>query len=177
MELPLDIQCAPASVQKRYVDMVNDGVAPRFAEMCALQIAPGVKGTDRAFMEGRLNNEQFNKMPKDHARNILTLARRAGINPNGKYYCSGLADKRGPADPMAWVDGAGDVKRVASQRNLTVSGAVEHKGVAQPRPKAPVLSERLTREMMRVEKKSHPTMKQGELRELVQDKYGRKRRN
>jgi hypothetical protein len=177
VELPLEIACAPQSVQAHYIMMVKDGSSPRFAEMCALQIAPAVKGTDRSFMQGRYNNEQLNSMPADHARNMITLAKRAGINPSGKYYAAGLADGRGPADPEAWVDSTADVVRVAKKRNLTVEGAVSHKGIPQPRPKSPILSESLTKEMMQVEKKNHPTMKQGELREMVQEKYGRKRRN
>lgn len=146
------------------------------AEMLALQQPPGVKGGDRAFMEGRYNNQQFDKMPKDHAQNIITLAKRAGINPSGKYYCAGLADGRGVQDPAAWVDGAGDVKRVAEVRNLTVNGAVEHKGEPQPRPKSVRLSKSLTKEMMNVEKKRKPTMKKEELREYVTEKYGRRKK-
>lgn len=177
MEYPLEIEMASREVQKAYKQMIEDGQSPRFAEMCALQIAPGLKGTDRSLMQGRYNNEQFDKMPKDHAQNIIALAKKAGINPNGKYYAAGLADKRGVQDPAAWIDSANDVTSVARKRNLTVEGAVSHKGRKMPRPKSPALSESLTKEMINVEKKKHPTMKQGELREMVQEKYGRKRRN
>lgn len=157
-----------------YARLRSEGHSHKWAEMCALQQPPGTKGTDRAWMQGRYNNQQLDQMPPDHARNILTLARRAGINPNGKYYSSALADKRGPADPSAWVDSTADIKRVAVERNLTVTGAVEHKGIPQPRPKSKPLSERLTREMMAVERRRHPTMKKGELRDMVVEKYGRK---
>jgi len=173
-DLPFDIAAASEEVQEHYIDMLAHGVAPRLAEMLALQQPPGVQGTDRTLMEGRLNNEQFDKMPKDHAQNMITLAKRAGINPTGKYYSAGLADKRGPADPAAWIDSVHDVKRVAAERNLSVTGAVEHKGIPVPRPKSKPLSERLTREMMKAEAKRKPSMKQGELREYVIDKYGRK---
>ena len=174
-DLPFDIQTASGVVQKHYRKMIETGVAPRPAEMLALQSPPAVKGTDRTLMQGRYNNEQFNDMPPDHARNMLTLAKRAGINPNGKYYCAGLADKRGAADPNAWVDSVADVKRVAMERNLTVTGAVSHQGIPQPRPEPKPLSERLTREMMKVEKRRNPTMKKGELREYVISKYSRKK--
>lgn len=177
MEYPLEIKTASLEVQRHYQKMIDDGQSPMFAEMCALQMPPGTKGTDRALMEGRLNNEQFDNMPKDHAQKMLKACKEAGINPNGKWYAAGLADKRGMHDPEAWVDSQADVKRVAAKRNLTVKGAVNHQGRKMPRPKSPVLSERLTKEMMQVEKHSHPTMKQGELREMVQEKYGRKRRN
>jgi hypothetical protein len=113
-------------------------------------------------------------MPVDHARNIVTLANRAGINVSGKYYAGGLADGRGPADPRAWVSGADDIKRVAMERNLTVSGAVDHKGIPVERAKSKPLSDRLTKELMQRERKNHPGMKAGELREMVVSKYGRK---
>lgn len=174
MTLPFDIQNARPEIQQAYIKMVENGVVPRMAEMLALQSPPAVKGTDRALMQGRYNNEQFDAMPPDHARGLLSIARKAGINPSGKYYCSGLADKRGPADPAAWIDSVNDVSKVAAMRNLTVSGAVEHKGVAMPRPKSPPLNEKLVREMMKVEKPNKPTMKKGELREYVIHKYGRK---
>jgi hypothetical protein len=175
-ELPWDIKAAPTDVQAHYRRMIAAGVQPRAAEMFALQQPPGVKGTDRTLMQGRYNNEQFDQMPPDQAKKMLADARKAGINPNGKYYCSGLADKRGAADPGAWIDSVAEVKKVAAMRNLTVTGAVQHQGIPQPRPESQPLSQRLTREMMRVEKKLHPTMKKGELRELVISKYGRKRK-
>lgn len=177
MEYPLDVELAGSHAKKHYLKMIEDGQSPAFAEMCALQQPPGLKGTDRTFMQGRMNNEQFDSMPRDHALRMISEAKAAGINPNGKYYSSGLADKRGVQDPEAWVDSVSDIQKVAEKRNLTVNGAVQHKGRKMPRPKSPVLSERLTKEMMKVEKPRHPTMKQGELREMVQEKYGRKRRN
>jgi hypothetical protein len=175
-DLPWDIQMAGGAVRAHYVKMVADGVSPRAAEMFALQQPPGVKGSDRSLMQGRYNNEQFNEMPPDHAKSMIDQAKKAGVNPNGKYYFAGLADMRGPGDPMAWVDSVGDVKRVAASRNLTVRGAVEHEGIPVPPPKPKQLSESLTREMMKVEKERNPTMKKGELREMVLSKYSRKRK-
>jgi len=177
MEYPYDVESAGEHAKKHYRKMIEDGQTPRFAEMCATQIAPATSGTDRALMQGRLNNEQFDKMPKDQAQKMIKACKEAGINPNGKWYSSGLADKRGVHDPEAWVDSQADVMRVAAKRNLTVKGAVNVQGRKMPRPKSPVLSDRLTKEMMNVEKPNHPTMKQGELKEMVQEKYGRKRRN
>lgn len=173
-DVPKHIIAAGQEAAEMYARLRSDGQSHRWAEMCALQQPPGVKGTDRAWMQGRYNNQQLDQMPPDHARNVVTLAKRAGINPSGKYYAASLADHRGPADPRAWVDSTADVKRVAQERNLSVTGAVEHKGIPQPRPKSKPLSERLTREMMAVERRRNPTIKKGELREMVIDKYGRK---
>lgn len=171
---PKHIQDAGKDAAALYEKLLSEGYSHKWAEMCALQQPPGVSGTDRAYMQGRYNNQQLDSMPPDHARNIVTLAKRAGINPSGKYYASSLADHRGPADPAAWVDSTSDVRRVAIERNLTVSGAVNIKGHQAPRPKSKPLSERLTREMMAVERKKNPGMKKGDLREMVIAKYGRK---
>lgn len=171
-DVPASIRRASPEAQEMYGRLRSEGQSHKWAEMCALQSPPGIKGTDRSYMHGRYNNQQLDGMPADHARNIITLAKRAGINPSGKYYASSIADHRGPADPAAWVDSTADVKRVAMARNLNVSGAVEHKAIPVP-PKRVALSERLTKEMMRAERRNHPNMKRGELREMVVAKYGR----
>lgn len=117
-------------------------------------------------------------MPKDHADRILREARASGINVSGRYYMSGLADKRGHRDPAAWVDSVADIKKVARERNLTIQGIVDHKGVAMPPPKRKRLSARLTNQMMAAERANNPKaskMKDSDLREMVKDKYGYKR--
>jgi len=116
-------------------------------------------------------------MPKDHADRILREARLSGINVSGRYYMSGLADKRGHRDPAAWVDSIADVKKVAVERNLSVSGIVDHKGVPQPPPPPKRLSASLTKRMMAVERAKNPgmKMKDRDLKEMVKDKYGYKR--
>lgn len=174
-DVPAHILALGRAASEMYAELRSEGLSHKWCEMVVFRQPPGVKGGDRAFMEGRYNNQQLDQMPKDHANNILTLAKRAGINVSGKYYCSGLADSRGIQDPEAWVDGAGDVLRVARKRNLTVEGAVTAKGV-QEAPKRKPLSERLTKEMMRFEKARNPKMKKGELREMVVAKYGRNRK-
>lgn len=172
-DVPAHIRDLGRDASEMYARLRSEGLGHNWCEMVVFQKAPGVKGGDRAFMEGRLNNQQLDMMPKDHAQNIITLARRAGINPSGKYYSAGLADTRGPADPAAWIDSTADVKRVAMERNLTVEGSVQHKGIPVA-PKRRALSERLTRELMRGERRKYPNMKKGELREMVVSKYGRK---
>jgi hypothetical protein len=174
-DVPECIRRAGPEVVAFYERLLSEGQTQRWAEMCALQQPPGLKGTDRAYMEGRLNNQQLDNMAPHQAKALVALARKGGVNPSGKYYAAGLADKRGAADPGAWVDSIADVKRVAEIRNLTVEGAVTHKGRPQPRPHVP-LSERATRQMMQRERPNHPNMKQGELRELVVAKYGRKKK-
>lgn len=175
--VPFDVQRLGPQAIAEFHKLLSNGCTPAFAEMVMCRQPPGVKGADRTFMEGRLNQQWLDDMPKDHAQHILGEARRAGINTSGRFYMSGLADKRGPADPAAWVDSVSDVKNVAKARNLTVSGIVEHKGEPVPRPKPKRLSARLTREMMALERRKNPglkTMKDGDLKEMVKEKYGRK---
>ena len=176
---PLEVRQAGQQAVAMYESLLGQGYGHKWAEMCALQQPPGVKGTDRMFMERRANQEWLDDMPPDMARKILREAKAAGISTSGKFYMSGLADKRGHKDPDAWVDSIADVKKVAQKRNLTVTGAVEHQGTPVPPPKTKPLSERLTREMMAKERKKNPALKakkDGEVREMVIAKYGRNKR-
>lgn len=177
--IPLDVQTLGPKAISLYEKLLSEGQTPKFAEMCVTRTPPGVRGTDRALMQHRLNSQWLDDLPKAHARKIMAEARAAGINTSGKYYMSGLADKRAHKDPAAWIDSVSDIKRVATKRNLTVQGIVEHKGTPMPPPPTKRLSERLTKEMMAVERKENPKLrekKDGEVREMVVEKYGRKPR-
>lgn len=170
MEMPQSVISAGREAQELYRTSLANGASERFAEMCALQTPPGTRGSDRAFMEGRCNNQQLDQMPARQAKWLVREAREAGINPSGKYYVGGLADHRGWKDPEAWVSSVDDVKRVARKRNLHVEGAVKHTGHEVP-PKRKVLSERIIKEEMRrnpgmsreqiIEKRAHPQKLKG----------------
>ena len=123
MELPIEIAQAPAYVQAHYISMIEDGQQPRFAEMWQ---------TDRAFLEGRNNMEWLNKLPKRQADRMVAAAKSAGVNPAGKYYFGGIADKRGIYDPKAWVSDSSEVKKVAEERGMDVDGAIKHKSKNRP---------------------------------------------
>lgn len=178
VEIPSHIVRAGREAALMYARLLSEGHGHKWAEMCALQSPPGVRGGDRSFMQGRYNQQWLDDMPTHQAQHLLAEARAAGISASGKVYMSGLADKRGPRDPAAWVDSVADIKTVARQRNLTVQGIVEHKGTPQAPPKTKRLSARLTREMMAHERRMHPgmKMKDGDLKEMVKEKYGRKKR-
>lgn len=177
--VPREISQRGKEAESLYVRLLSEGYGHRWAEMCALQQPPGVRGVDRSFMERRANQEWLDDMPRVQAQRILREAKAAGISTSGKFYMSGLADKRGHKDPAAWVDSISDVKRVAVERNLTVQGIVEHKGTPMPPPPPKPLSERLTKEMIAYERQQNPALKQkkdGEMREMVVAKYGRNKR-
>ena len=169
--VPYSVKIAGTEAVRHYLTMIKNGQTPRFAEMCATQTPPGVRGTDRAVMQHRLNGEWLDAMPKSQAARILAEAKSAGISVEGKYYMSGLADKRGPADPAAWIDSAADIKKVAMARNLHVSGIVDHTACEVEPPKAKPLSEGAMRSLMRKYRKEHPNKKAGELREMIVDKH------
>ena len=138
--------------------------------MVALQIPPGTKGTDRAFNQGRQSQEQFDDMPLAMAQRMLSEAKAAGINPVGKQYMGGLADKRAHCDPEAWVHDTSDILRVARKRNLTVEGIVNHKGNPCP-PKRTVLSEKIIKQEMKHYQSTNPKLKRKELREMIIDRH------
>lgn len=82
---------------------------------------PPMSNTDREFLQGHCNGSQFEDSPEMGNR-FKAQAEAAGVNVKGKVYLGGLAEF--PGDPRAWVDGRGDVVRVAEERGLDVDGSV-----------------------------------------------------
>jgi hypothetical protein len=142
----------------------------RWAEMCALQCPPGTKGTERAFLEGRQNNEQFDSLPKLQAKYMIREAKQAGINPSGKYYCAGIADNRGWRDPAAWVSSNDDVLKVAKARRMAVSGSVNYDPGPAP-PQRKLLAESIIQDEVRKQKRKNPSAKTSDLRARVIEKH------
>jgi hypothetical protein len=171
MTYPPEIESAGPWAKSAYEKALPYG--ERWAAMVALQQPPGTKGTDRAFLEGRQNNEQLDEMPKRQAQYVAREARQAGINISGKYYCAGIADKRGWKDPAAWVTGNDDVLSVARKRRLHVTGSVNYDPGEAP-PKRVVLAESIIKDELRKEKRKNPTAKTGELREKIIEKHAYK---
>lgn len=170
MTMPREIAAAPPEVQQHYLRMIADGQDERFALMCAVGQAPGTRGSDRAFMEGRLDGSWLNKMPRHQAQRMLREAQAAGISTSGKMFIGGLADKRGHQDPCAWVDSVSDVKRVAEHRNLEVQGIVTHRAREVPPPQAKDISDRILAENVAEERKKNPRAKTQDLVERVKDR-------
>ena len=168
--LPHDVACASTEVQQHYLRMIADGQNERWAEMCALQAPPGTRGTDRALMQGRYGGEWMGQMPSHMAARILREARKAGINVSGKFYMGGLADKRGHLDPAAWIDSVADIKKVAQQRDLHVSGIVDHTPPEKPPKKSVDIAPDILKEHVRREMKAHPKLSRGEAIEKVKDR-------
>ena len=169
--LPFEIEAAPEEIQQHYLRMIRDGQSLGFALMCALQQPPGTKGTDRAFQQGRLDGNWLDKIPPRQAKRMVREAKAAGIDISGKQYVSGLADKRGHMDPMAWVSDTADVKRVAKARNLTVQGAVTHEAAELP-PRASVgLNQKIIKEMAKKELAKNPGLTKAQAENIVREKH------
>lgn len=112
----------------RYQQMRWDGESHKMALMLASRKFPGVV-TDSVFNEGRCNGNQFEATPAqgDYYKRI---ADQAGVSVTGKFYASGLAEF--PGDPRAWIDGRGDVARIAEANGMNVTGAVSHRSGERP---------------------------------------------
>ena len=130
-------------------------------------------GTDRAFLEGRQNNQQLDELPKEQAQYMVREAKRAGISISGRHYVAGIADSRGWRDPAAWVTSNDDILKVAQKRRLAVSGSVNYDPGPQE-PKRKLLSESIIRDEMRKELRKNPKANKGELREKIIDKHAYK---
>lgn len=174
MEYPPEVLAAGPKALNLYEKALPYG--ERWATMVALQQPPGTSGTDRAFLEGRQNNEQLNDMPRRQAAYVANEARQAGISISGKYYCAGIADKRGWKDPEAWVTSNDDVLRVAKKRRLHVTGNVNYDPGEAP-PKRVLLSESIIKDELKKEKRKNPKAKDGELREKIIEKHAYKVKN
>lgn len=174
MDIPYEVRMAGRDAEATYTNALPYG--ERWALMVALQTPPGTRGTDRAFMQGRMNNQQLDGMPARQAKYVSEEAKAAGINISGKYYCGGIADSRGWRDPEAWVSGNDDVLNVAKKRRMHVAGSVNYDPGPAP-PKRTLINESIVQEMVAKEKRKNPSAKTGELREQVIEKHAYRAKN
>lgn len=155
---------------RRYETALASGASEAFADMVAHQVAPGTKGSDRAFMEGRLDGNWMDGMPKPLAQRMVRQARAAGINTTGRFYMGGLADKRAHLDPHAWVDSVADVKRVAKERDLEVRGIVDYTPPEKPPKKKVEIAPDILRAEARREMEKNPGMRKGDAVERARER-------
>lgn len=106
-----------------YCECRHEGTGHKLSLMFALQ-KPPMSNTDREFLEGHCNGNQFEGCPE-----LGELYRReaaaVGVDVTGKVYLSGLAEY--PGDPRAWVSGRADVEAVCQERGWGCKGAVNIK--------------------------------------------------
>lgn len=126
-------ECLQAGVVDLFDEIVSRGETAQWAAMCAMRSPPGSRYTERAFLQDmNSSTEKMNWIVRKHT---YDMAEKAGISTQGKVHKASL----GPAnDPGAWVSSMDDVLAVAKARNLTITGAVNHKGVETMEPKKQV---------------------------------------
>lgn len=113
-----------SSARSSYVQCRKNGCSVNMAKMLALQQPPTDK-SDRRFLCDLSPRKQGNKQELARELKYRKQAERAGISHTGSVYLSALADKRQGADPGAWISSRSDLQRVAQERRLKISGAVE----------------------------------------------------
>lgn len=170
-------RCGPGAIDM-FETLIAQGESIEWAAMCACRQPPGAKNTDRAFQQGQ--RRKMENMDPVNRRNMQAIAKRAGINTDGKYYMSSLGSY---TDPAAWVATADDVVTTAKKKNLTVEGVVNHRGIEKDvAPKqgprlAPDIVERLAQEKLakdpalRAKVKRQPKAIR-ELKEQVVEQHG-----
>ena len=119
------------SYDEIYQSAIENGASPMFADMLASRQPPGTKGTERAFMEGRMHNSGIpDSMPRNLRTKLLHEAKQAGVDVSGKVYVSGLA--RRPNDPYGWCAGRDEVLAKVKANGWSCEGNVTHKPSETP---------------------------------------------
>jgi len=174
--LPPDIATAPATVREHFLKVLALGYGERWATMVALQQPPGVSGVDRTFQEGHLDGNWLDKLPKKQAQRMIREAKSAGISTAGRFYMSGIADKRGARDPKAWVSSRDDVLKVCKERKLIIRGTINYDpGEVEP-PKRVDMAPRLVNELVKKHLAENPGTKRADAVEAVKKKHALKRK-
>ena len=156
---------------KHYEDCLKNGCTPQFAEMVTLGQPPIYRGSDQAFMAGRLTAGGDTLLP-DQRLVAEREAKEAGISTSGRFYMGGIADKRQYRDPEAWVGSRDDVLSVAKRRKLQLQGQINYTPSGPPAPpKRKEISARALRELTKQERAEHPGLTQKAAEEQVKDKY------
>lgn len=176
----LEAECKAAGVLNRYFEMVKAGEFPRGAAMLALQSPPRTKNTDRTFCEGQ--QRKMSRMGTGNRRKMQALARRAGINTDGKYYIGGPFKY---TDPRAWVTSQQDAIEAVKQIKGTSTGALncDYSEKLRDPPKKIPLAPDIVNRFVRKRLKADPALaekvkknpkKLREVQESVVAKHGRR---
>lgn len=112
-----------AGLRDVYDWLIDEGNTPNMAAMLASQKPPGSWNTDADF--NRRENGRMTAMADDNLEAITKIARRNGINTQGKTYNGQLGKYD---DPAAWVSGTSDVRTSAMKKQLDIDGMVKVKG-------------------------------------------------
>jgi hypothetical protein len=112
-----------AGLRDVYDWLIDEGNTPNMAAMLASQKPPGSWNTDADF--NRRENGRMTAMDDENLDAITKIARRSGINTQGKTYNGQLGKYD---DAAAWVSGTGDVRSSAIAKQLDIDGMVKVHG-------------------------------------------------
>lgn len=189
-----EAESLPKALRKEFDAMVADGAKPQFALACVLQAPPGGKGNFTPKFHnrgGRVNDQAFvrsayrrmRQMNPKNREKILRIAKRAGINTEGKAYCGQLGTYD---NPKAWCSTAEDVLESCKQQNLGCDGAVTYTATKSDTPtQGPKLAKDIVQreagKLLRkdpalAEKVRRGKVKSQEVAEMVTAKHGKERR-
>lgn len=185
---PMRIQLIEAEVARWpdwqrcfYEWMVECGNAPVLAHMLACRQAPLMGQSDRSFCESQ--HQKMAGMSTQQRQAMVEIARRAGINTDGKFYVSGLGTYN---DPTAWCSTIEDARTaLAMKPHLNATGLVTKTATLRPEgpPQRKLLADDLAAEMIGKEMHDDPALaekvrkgkvRHGDLRAMVEDKYSYK---
>lgn len=175
-----EVYCIEQDMMRRglydvYAQYVAEGSSPRAAAMYAAQAAPGVRNTGDDFM--RRENFRMKTMDEQQRDEIVAIAKKAGINTQGKTYNGQLGKYN---DPMAWVADQSDVKEAAKAKGLTIEGMVNYTAPQKP-PKKPRLAKDIVDRIEKRKRLQDQSLNERctknnnarrELREQIREKHG-----
>lgn len=175
-------ECQRAGVLSQYEQLLGRGYPPGTAAMYALQQAPGTRNSDRTFCEGQ--QRKMSRMSAANRRRMQEMAKRAGIQTDGKYYIGGPFKY---TDPRAWVTCQQDAIEAVKSIKGSASGTVNcdyREQLRDPAPQpdlAPDIVQRFVRKRLKAdpalaEKVQKNPKKLREVQEEVKVRHGRRRR-
>lgn len=181
-----ELEVAELSADQRthYEQCLKSGSTPKMALMLATRHSPRMTGSDQAFNEGA--RRKMNSIAPMNKK-MFEMARKAGINTEGKFHVSGLGAY---TNPLAWVSTIEDAKESVRRQNLNATGLFSHRAVERDEPpkESPRLAPDIVAEAVSTQIRSLPPSSVPpsnskafsalveETKERVLEKHGRPRR-
>ena len=136
--IPSEVKEAGPEAVKIYRTAIKNGSTERGATMYALKAGPRLM-TDAVYLEGQGTLEKQFRGDPGGLKMVLDGAKKKGFVPSmNSVYEPGLASCTG--DPVAFVQGRGDIKRACEINNQASIGAVNHEAVEVEPKKRPNLA-------------------------------------
>lgn len=125
-----------SGIRHIYDKLIKEGQSPNMAAMLASMKPPGTWNTGKEF--SRRENERMRSLDDKQREDIVEIAKKAGINTQGKTYNGQLGRYN---DPLAWVSDTSDVKNAAIKKEMNIDGMVKVNAYRGPRKKKRLASD------------------------------------